>query len=440
MGLAGFASLLIYEIILVLKNKLKTTFYTVSCGALLGIIIASAGFSILLFAAYKDLTLENSKTDQNFHLVDFPSSSDMSMFGLFRASLSDPARYNVAILDSDDDSAINTRLFDMIEGFSGVPLVKLLQSPLTLNASTLEGFYNLLDYSNTKYIVIPKEYIDTYGEQAYLSYPLLFSLDNFPRAYEDSNYLVLEVPPFTPPRASSSSSQFQSVSFQEDGSRQNDVALIYQKDAPEWLMPLFSNNKNNNINTNDPNADNSFITTILNYENESLSSPSPLFDFATTNDVDLILTGDDNDNNSNYINDDNNGEDYDNRDISLSSLFSRNFVRAENKQGINTVVLDSMDIANIGGSIGNDGNNDGNDRNDRIVLWSKPIPTSLQEQQYNNDTVDYNNNNSEHNKTVNYIEGTLRVLAENNTHRSNDAGILWKYGNDREYNLSLKGS
>ena len=46
----------------------------------------------------------------------------------------------------------------------------------------------------------------------------------------------------------------------------------------------------------------------------------------------------------------------------------------------------------------------------------------------------------DYNKTVNYIEGTLRVLAENNTHRSNDAGILWKYGNDREYYLSLKGS
>ena len=52
-----------------------------------------------------------------------------------------------------------------------------------------------------------------------------------------------------------------------------------------------------------------------------------------------------------------------------------------------------MDIANIGSGIGNDGNNDGNNRNDRIVLWSKPIPALLQEQQYNNGTVDYNNNN-----------------------------------------------
>ena len=59
-------------------------------------------------------------------------------------------------------------------------------------------------------------------------------------------------------------------------------------------MPLFNSNNNNNYNnTNDPNADNSFIRTILNYENESLTSPSSLFDFATTNDVDRILTNDD---------------------------------------------------------------------------------------------------------------------------------------------------
>ena len=179
----------------------------------------------------------------------------------------------------DETDPTGHGLISKIYGFSALPRAKLLQSPLTLNASTLEGFYNLLDYSDTKYIVIPREYIENNGKQAYLSYPLLFSLDNFPRAYEDSNYLVLEVPPLKPPRASSPSSQSQSVSLHEDdSSRHNDVALIYQKDAQEWLMPLFSSNNNNNNNTNDPNADNSFIRTILNYENESLTSPSSLFD------------------------------------------------------------------------------------------------------------------------------------------------------------------
>ena len=127
--------------------------------------------------------------------------------------------YNIAMPENEVDPTGNG-LISKIYGFSALPRAMLLQSPLTLNASTLEGFYNLIDYSDTKYIVIPKEYIDNNGKQAYLSYPLLFSLDNFPRAYEDSNFVVLEVPPLNPPRASSPSSQFQSVSLPEDGSRQ----------------------------------------------------------------------------------------------------------------------------------------------------------------------------------------------------------------------------
>ena len=114
-------------------------------------------------------------------------------------------------------------------------------------------------------------------------------------------------------------------------------------------MPLFSNSNNNN--TNDPNADNSFIRTILNYENESLTSPSSLFDIATTSEGDRILTNYDINNNRNS-----NDNDDDNRDISLSSLHSQNFVPAEKKQGINTIVLDSMDIANSGTGSGNNGN------------------------------------------------------------------------------------
>ena len=192
---------------------------------------------------------------------------------------------------------------------------------------------------------------------------------------------MLEVPSFNPPRASSPSSQPQSVTLHEDSSRNNDdVTLIYQKDAQEWMMPLFSSN-NNNDNTNGSNAGNSFIRTILNYENESLTSPSSLFDIATTSKGDRILTNYEMENNSNSNDDDNN------RDIPLSSLFSQNLVRAEKRQGINTIVLDSMDIANSGTGIGNNGNNGGNNRNDHIALWSKPIPALLQEQQYNNGTV-----------------------------------------------------
>ena len=136
--------------------------------------------------------------------------------------------YNIAMPQNEVDPTGNG-LITKIYGFSALPRAELLQSPLTLNSSTLEIFYNLLDYSNTKYTVLPKEYIDTYDKQASLSYPMNFALDNFPRVYENGNYLVLEVPPLSPPRASSSSSQPQSVSFHKDSSRHNDVVSYLPK-------------------------------------------------------------------------------------------------------------------------------------------------------------------------------------------------------------------
>ena len=40
----------------------------------------------------------------------------------------------------------------------------------------------MLDYSDTKYIVIPKEYIDNNGKQAYLSYPMHFVFRQFSKS------------------------------------------------------------------------------------------------------------------------------------------------------------------------------------------------------------------------------------------------------------------
>jgi hypothetical protein len=403
-------------------------------GIVLGTVISFSGMSILMFGGFVGL-FTNVEDYNDGSRRDFPTGSEMQLIDFIDNKLNNHSRvYNIAMPDSELD-ATGHGLVSKIYGFSALPSAKLLQSPLTLNSSTLEGFYNLLDFSDTRYIVLPKEYIDTYDKQASLSYPVQFALDNFPRAYENSNYLVLEVPPLSPPRASSPSSQPQVVSLNENSSKNNDVALIYQKDAQEWMMPQFSSSKNNddnNSNHSAPNTD-SFTRTILNYENGSLTSPSSLFDIATTSKGDRILTNYDIENNSNSNGDDNDN----NRDIPLSALHSQNFVRAEKEQGVNTIVIDSMDIANSG----NDRGDNGDTRNDHIALWSKPVPVLLREQQNNKGgSVDFNNNSDYNNKTINYIEGTLRVLAENRTHRSNDAGILWKYGNDREYYLSLKGS
>jgi hypothetical protein len=446
-GMASYAALMIFKLLnyrgFASDHSLsyrrfddsKIKLRTLINGIVLGTVISFCGMSIFIFGGFVELLTHVEDYNEGSRR-DFPTESEMQLIDFLDNKLNNHSQvYNIAMPESELD-ATGYGLISKINGFSALPRAKLLQSPLTLNSSTLEGLYKLLDYSDTRYIVLPKAYIDTYDKQASLSYPMQFALDNFPGVYENSNYLVLEVPPLSPPRAFSPSSQSQSVSLNQDGSRHNDVALIYQKDAQEWLTPLFSssrNNNNNNSNPSTPNTD-SFIRTILSYENESLTSPSSLFDIATTSKGDRILANYDIENNSNSNDHDNNP------DISLSSLYSQNLVRAEKGQGVNTIVIDSMDIANSGTGSGNNGNDGGNTRNDHIALWSKPIPALLQEQQYDNGTVDYGNNSEHNNKTINYIEGTLRVLAENRTHRSNDAGILWKYGNDREYYLALKGS
>jgi len=433
-GMASFAGLLVYKILIYQPSNpsqalshsstdaSKLKLRTLINGIVLGAIVTFSSMSILMFAGFVELYTDVEDYNEGSRR-DFPVQSEIQLIDFLQSELFNGSQvYNIAMPESEMDPT-GHGLISKIYGFSALPREKLLQSPLSLNASSLEVFYKLLEYSDTKYIVLPKEYIDTYDKQTSLSYPMLFSLDNFPRAYENSNFLVLEVPPLSPPRPSSPSSPSRSVSLLENNSRNNDVALIYQKDAQEWLMPLLSSSNNNNSNSH--NADNYFISTISNYENESLTSPSSLFDFAASNDAGRILLFDDMGINRNSTND---GKD------SRDPLFS------ENKQGVTTIVLDSMNIGNIGNIIGIDSyNEDNNKRKDSIVLWSKPIPALLKDQQNDSVNVDYNNNNV-NNNSVNYIEGSLRVLAENNTHGSNDAGILWKYGNDREYYLSLKGS
>src|SRR5207249_10999669 len=65
---------------------------------------------------------------------------------------------------------------------------------------------------NSNYIILPKENI----RNDKLQQPVQFALDNFPKVYEDSNYIVLAVPFIVPPVSS-----------------MNGLALIYK---PEGML------------------------------------------------------------------------------------------------------------------------------------------------------------------------------------------------------------
>ena len=101
------------------------------------------------------------------------------------------------------------------ESFLGISRSRILQSPLTLNASSLEGIYKLLEYSDTGAIVLPRYSLSGNGTLRYeafnplhnegdnnqrnISNPLNFVFDNFPKSYPVENYTVLNVPPLSAP-------------------------------------------------------------------------------------------------------------------------------------------------------------------------------------------------------------------------------------------------
>jgi hypothetical protein len=232
-GMAGFASLLVYDIIILLGQRPRLK--ALASGVLIGLVITSSSFSILLFAGYKGLAIKNPEFTRDFHRIDFPSSSEMNMFNLLHNELINLKTDNVAIPSNEVEDR-NRALFAALEGFSGIPRFKLSQSPFTMNASTLEGFYDLLEYSEARYILLPG---NDYGSQANIPYPILFSLENFQKAYQDNNYTILVVPALTPP------------------SEKADVALIYQGNEPlpavldKTILPY--DNESFNIKTADNN-------------------------------------------------------------------------------------------------------------------------------------------------------------------------------------------
>jgi hypothetical protein len=97
---------------------------------------------------------------------------------------------------------------------------------LTLNASTLDAFYHLLEYSNTKYIIIPHNSI----KDKIIPAPTRFAIDNFQPVYDDNQYLVLSVPSLSGPSTGSKS----------------DVAII-SSDA-KTLSPILVEGKDLHLN------------------------------------------------------------------------------------------------------------------------------------------------------------------------------------------------
>ena len=223
-GMACLAALLIYEIIsgvLSFTPKMKhpiilrSKFNIVTGGILLGLVITFSSLSILMFASFVE-QITNVADFNGDTRRDFPTHSEIQLLDFLNARLiahKPDKNYNIALPENEVDN--NRGFLTKLYGFTPIPRAKLLQTPSVLNASTIETFYNLLDYGDTKFIVIPKEDfsvgISSMSNVHTNDSIIQFALENFPRVFENDSYLVLGVPSLSPP------------------SPKGDVALIYPK-------------------------------------------------------------------------------------------------------------------------------------------------------------------------------------------------------------------
>jgi hypothetical protein len=234
-GMAAFAALLIYGIIsrptshlasiplqvakLQHFMKLRSKFKVVVSGILLGLVITSSSLSIFMFAGFVEL-FTNVEDYNEGTRRDFPTDSELQLLDFLHAGLvsqNSDKHYNIALPEKEVDN--NRGFLTKIYGFTPIPRAKLLQTPLVLNASTIETFYNLLDYSGTKLIVLPKKDLSVDISSMSKIYPtgsiIHFALENFRKVFENDNYAVLEVPTLSPP------------------SSEGDIALIYPKNQSQ---------------------------------------------------------------------------------------------------------------------------------------------------------------------------------------------------------------
>ena len=279
-SMAAFAALLIYKIISSNRIGLKLKLRPLIVGILLGMIITSSGLSIFFYAGWNELIKGKSEWTEGGRR-DFPTTSEFRLLNFLNSKVIDSKAYNIALPEKEtsNEQGFVTKIY----GFSPTSREKLLQNPMTLNASTLEGLYNLLNETNVRYIVLPKsgiiadtqkEDITSSGNHTYngnISNVMRFVLDNFPKAYEDQNYVILEVLPLTPPAQENSN-----------------VAFVYQNDFAD-LLPDVSNSSTtlpidfglsgsqiDNDTKNNSSYNNEIVTSAGKEENKNLSSTNSL--------------------------------------------------------------------------------------------------------------------------------------------------------------------
>ncbi len=186
-GMIGYASLLVYKIVGFSNNKIPIATFIIPS------LVVCASVSALLFIGYNSLVVQTHDYSHN-PKKDFPSMAEIGLFDILHSNKEiNSSKFNIVSLpNAYTQGGLMTRL----QAFSGFPSGKIYESPLTLNTSTLDSFYRLLEYTDAKYIILEKSNgINETGN----SEPISFGLIYFPIFYNDGNYTVFEVPTLKAP-------------------------------------------------------------------------------------------------------------------------------------------------------------------------------------------------------------------------------------------------
>jgi hypothetical protein len=208
MGMAGFASLLLFDIIVKNKSVLHTSASArkpLVLGIILGLTVTLSGLSVFMYWGYAALAMENDFKPYSTDLPkrEFPSNQEIEMLSfLYGHSINGK---NGVVIPVDQYDIDREGFAGKLQAFAGIPYYRILQGKSVLGSNTIEGLYNLLNSTNTRYIMVSKNdtdamSIDTTNEGANrtgfspITEPVRFVTNNFEIAYQNSDYTVLSVP------------------------------------------------------------------------------------------------------------------------------------------------------------------------------------------------------------------------------------------------------
>lgn len=283
LGIIPLASLFVYKIL-----NMGFKFQPIINGIVIMVIVTTGSLSTLLFVGYNSLAFQDHDYVNDLGRRNFPTQSEFQLISALRNSTDlNSARYNV-ISTPNEYNFFKGTMVTKLSSFGGFPTGKLLQGRFVLNVSSLDSLYRLLDSTNTRFIIIPKEIVKQ--QDTKLSEAVRFAVHHFQHYYENEKYLVLEVPPLSAPSSSNSEVAlvYNGNEYPPSESKLNSSLLRYDNKSYNPIQLNQLKNQNESLQANHDNFQNTFVCSPK--KNEGLTVWSKGFDDIVGSKINYVET------------------------------------------------------------------------------------------------------------------------------------------------------